>query len=472
MVLFSIFLSICFSVIGQNNIIDYQYSGRYIFYNPSFNDKKDNIEISIFPIASTDFELSVPISLNDIFIKKPESDKFELNFGRLSERVGGVNKIMFNSTVGFFTITGRLRSANWGFQVYDNVDATFSFDNKIIEFLNKGNGAFLDHKFLTKIPISFRHFNTWQISYSKGINQKLRFGISAKLYFGKSTLDSRTDLSIFTDSKKEYIDIGLSGKFKASGPIVRSINYSGFVNGFALQPDFSIAKYLFEFKNPGLGVDFGFDYKFSKKFNISASIIDFGIISWFSDINSIKINGNYRWNGFDISNLINYPNDKTVFDVLKNISFADSILYNALKPTNQSFITLTPLKIYFSTDYLFNSKILLSFVNRISLFDGFINETFLLSGNYLINDQCNFYSGLCFTNHSYFNIPMGFTFKNDKLKISLSTSNFWGVFMPSYSKNFGGSLSINLYFNVFSKAELEKMKYLPFFRPYKKWVDK
>jgi hypothetical protein len=472
MVLILIFLLICcISVVGQNNIIDYQLSEKSLFYNPALNNPGEKFEISIFPIAATDFELSLPISLHDVFNKQKGSSLYELKVSRLEEKVGKVNLSMFNSTIGLFSISGRWHSANWGFQVYDNIIAAFSFEKNLIGFVNSGNSAFINQEFSTNMPVSFRHYDSWQISYANEMNEKFNVGISAKLYFGKSTITSKTNLTLFTDEKIDYIDIGLSGKVKAAGPIKRSINNAGFVNGIKLLPDISLAKYLFEFRNPGLGVDIGFDYRYNEQFKFSASIIDLGFISWLSNINSVNINGSYRWDGFDISNLVNYPTDKTVIDKLENISFADSMLYNALTPANQSFVTAAPMKIYLAADYQFSNHLSFSAINRLILLDGFLRESFLLSGSYLINDHWEVYSGLYLTNRSYFNIPTGVNFKNDRIRILLSTSNIWSIFLPSYSRNFSGSLSMEFLFDGFSKEEREKMKNLPFFRLYKKWIE-
>jgi hypothetical protein len=468
----SILLLLCrLSVVGQNNIIDYLHSEKALFFNPALNNPGEKFEISIFPVVNTDFELSLPISLNDIFRKQQGSSLYELNIGRLGERAGRVNQSMLNSTIGFFSITGRWHSANWGFQVYDNAIAAFSFEKKLIELVNMGNSAFVNQVFSTRMPLSFRHFSTWQVSFSNEKNEKLNYGISAKLYFGKSAITSKTDLSLFTNENIEFVDIGLAGKVQAAGPIESKTNYKGFVNGIALMPDASLAQYLFEFKNPGLGVDLGIDYRFNERLKFLASIIDLGFICWLSNINSVIIDGSYRWDGFDISRLVNYQTDKAVIDDIQNINFADSILYSALTPTNQSYITVAPLKVYVAADYQYNNKLSFSAINRLILLDGFLRESFLLSGSYLISDRLELNSGFYLTNRSYFNIPFGITFKNAKIKILLSTSNVWSVFLPSYSRNFGGSLGVKFLFGGFSKDEREKMKNLPFFRLYPKGLE-
>jgi hypothetical protein len=228
-----------------------------------------------------------------------------------------------------------------------------------------------------------------------------------------------------------------------------------------------LAKYLFEFRNPGLGVDIGFDYKFNYKLEFSASIIDLGFISWLSNINSVNINGSSRWKGFDISQIVNYPSDKTVIEDLMNISLADSMIYNALTPSNKSFVTLAPVKVYLAADYQFNNHLSFSAINRLILLDGFLRESFLLTGSYLFNDHWELNSGLYFTNRSYFNFPTSLAFKNQRIRLLISTTNIWGLFISSYSRNFGGSLSLRFLFDGFSKAEREKMKHLPFFRIYK-----
>jgi hypothetical protein len=464
---FFVFLYI--PVEGQNNIIDYQFSGRSLFFNPALNAPNDKFHISIFPIAVSDFELSSPVSLNDVFKKNLNSSLYELNLGQLGKRLRMKNQFNFNSTIGYLTFSCRWHSSNWGIQIYDNVYSSLSLEKSLVEFLNNGNSFYLNKEFSTDLSFSFQHFNTLQISCSRKLNPKFHYGFSAKLYFGKSTVGSNADISIFTDSKVDYIDVGLSGKFRASGPLIRSINYQGFVNGIAFQPETSIIDYLFEFKNPGLGVDFGFDYRYSDKVKFSASVVDLGFISWLTNINSVTISGSYHWDGFDISNLINYPKDSTVIGNLTNISFADSMLYNAMTPDNKSFINPAPLKVYISANYRLSERVIVSAVNRLSFFDGFVNESFLLSGSFSLNDNWDIYSGICLSNRSWVNLPAGLIFKNERFEFKFSTSNLWGVFLPSYSRTFGGSFQVGVLIDGFSKAEREKMKHLPFFRLYKKW---
>ncbi len=465
-VLLTVFVMLSYSLHAQHNILDYQNRNNTLFFNPAFNINEDKYEISILPVSATSFELNLPFSISDIFSK--ESDGYVIDMNRLYKRAGKTNTLTMNSTVGFIRFSTQWKEAKWGFQIYESAIAAASFDKNVIKLINKGNGAFIAEPFVTNIPISLKNYTTWQLSYSKELSDRLRIGAAAKIYFGKNAINANANISIATDSLYDYIDIGLKGKVQASGPIERSVNWEGFVNGVELDPEYSLSNYLFQFRNPGLGIDFGVEYKYNTQLTLSASILDLGYIAWLSDIYSINIDGSSRWSGMDISNLVNFPKDETVIKDLENISIADTFFYSAMRPNESIFANLAPVKLYLSAEYKYNSKINLYAVNRLTFLDNFIDESFLISGDYNLDELWCISAGLNLTNRSYFNIPVGVSFKSEVLKFSISTNNIWGLAFSSLSRTFGGSLSLSININGLSQLQRDKMKVFPFYRPYQR----
>lgn len=465
-VLLTVFLMLGYSLSAQHNILDYQNKKNPLFFNPAFNINEEKYEYSILPVSATSFELNLPISLSDIFSK--ENDGYVIDMERLYKRAGKTNTLMLNSTLGFIRFSMLWKEAKWGIQIYESAMVAASFDKNVIKLINKGNGAFIAEPFVTNIPISVNNYTTWQFSYSKELSDQLKIGAAAKIYFGKNAVNADADISIITDSLYDYVDIGLKGRVRASGPIERSVNWEGFVNGVELDPNYSLSNYLFKVTNPGIGLDFGVEYKYNPRLKLSASIIDLGYIIWTTDIYSINIDGKSRWNGMDISNLVNFPKDETVIEDLENISIADTFFYSAMRPEDSFFATVAPMKLYLSAEYKYNSKINLYAVNRLTYTDNFIDESFLISGDYNLSELWCVSAGLNLTNRSYFNIPVGISFKSEVLKFSISTNNLWGLAFSSYSRTFGGSISLALNINGLSQLERDKMKVFPFYRPYQR----
>lgn len=466
-----IFILIIFVIFGchlsaQNNILDYQNKKNPLFYNPAFNVNESKLEVSVLPLSATSLELNLPFSLSDIFSKENNINVIDMN--RLYKRAGKTNTLMMNSTIGFIRFSTQWKEAKWGFQIYENLTAAASIEKNVIKLINKGNGAFISEPFITDIPISVKNYTTWQLSYSKELSDNLLFGASAKLYFGKNGINANANISIVTDSLYDFIDIGLKGRVLASGPVDLSVNDAGFVNGVELQPEYSLSDYLFQFRNPGLGLDFGMEYEYDSRLKFSASIIDLGYIIWMTDSYSINLDGVSRWSGLEISNLVNFPKDETVIEDLENISIADTLFYSAMTPGDDFFPTVAPVKLYLAAEYKYDRKIKLYAVNRLTFIDKFIDESFLISGDYFLNDSWTLSAGLNLTNRSYFNIPFGISFKNESLNFSISTNNLWGLAFSSYSRTFGGSFSLAFNINGLSNLEKDMMKVFPFYRPYKK----
>ncbi len=458
------------NISAQHNILDYQNKNNPLFFNPAFNLNDVQFEGSVLPVSATSFELNLPVSLSDIFSKENNMNIIDMN--RLYKRAGKENILIFNSTMSFIRFSGHWLDAKWGFQVYENLNAAASFEKNIIKLINKGNGAFISEPFITDIPISVKNYSTWQFSYSKELNDNLVFGAAAKLYFGKNGINANANISIVTDSLYDYIDIGLKGKVLASGPVDLSVNDAGFVNGVELHPEYSLSDYLFQFRNPGLGLDFGMEYKYDPRLKFSASILDLGFITWLTDNYSINIDGTSRWSGLEISNLVNFPKDETVIEDLENISIADTLFYSAMTPGDDFHATVAPVKLYLAAEYKYDRKINLYAVNRLTFIDKFIDESFLISGDYYLNDYWTLSAGLNLTNRSYLNIPFGISFKSESIRFSISTNNLWGLAISSHSRTFGGSINLAFNINGVSKLEKDMMKVFPFFRPYKRWMGK
>jgi len=81
---------------------------------------------------------------------------------------------------------------------------------------------------------------------------------------------------------------------------------------------------VFNKPNLGLGLDLGVIYKLNNQFEFSASVLDFGFISWQNSPLSISIEEKeFVFSGLDIGQ---YLGDSTIFSILRNQEMKDSIM--------------------------------------------------------------------------------------------------------------------------------------------------
>jgi hypothetical protein len=429
---------------------------------------EDKYQLSALPFLNFSSDLLLPVPMSDYFRQSDDKMSMILDLGMLNSSLDVENTVWMSASFGMFSYIKMHKKGTLGFNIYDQFNAGFYFNNNLVGFINRGNAAFVDEPLATTIKSSVRHYNTWQVTYSKPLNDKWNIGLSGKLYFGKSTLSLETDILLETNISDNFLQIELQGNVLSAAPIQRSINRSGFVNGIAVEPDFSWMGYLFDFKNPGLGIDIGLSYELSPTMIFSASILDLGFIAWFGNKASVDINGKHKWEGFDISELVKYPTDRTVINDLKKVSVTDSLFYSAISANNEVFITPQPLTLFLGADYELNGRLGLHFANRFSFFDGYINNKLHVRATYLLGGGWSFNSGIALVDFKYFYVPFEIGFSGKQLRLKLNVNNSTALIFPDKTNYFGGSLSVSWLFDKYTPEEREKMKNLPFFKLHKK----
>ena len=123
--------------------------------------------------------------------------------------------------------------------------------------------------------------------------------------------------------------------------------------------------------NIGLGFDFGLDWKVNDKFNISASILDLGKISWNKEVTNYKSKGDNTFEGVDILDYIDDDQEVVLEDSLYNLlDFEES---------NEGYSTSVGARIHLSTRYQMNPKLTLG--TNYYRASNTINSRYLLSVN-------------------------------------------------------------------------------------------
>lgn len=450
---------------GQTGLVNYGTENAFR-YNPAFLPSEGDYGLSVLPVANFEASVNLPLSLNTVFSKSDEGG-YEIDLERFAGKLAKTNQAMFSMSAAWFSFSANIGDNRWAFGLEENIAGAFTFDRGLIRFINSGNKAYRGEWFETDIPVFANHFSTLRVTTTRDLNPTVRLGFSAKLYFGKAVVDAQSTLRFFTEERSEYIDLESSGKMLASLPVERHLHPDGYVSGWQTAPGFSLPLYWLNLQNPGLGVDVGFTYKYNDKWLFSAALVDLGFISWFSNINSMNLNGAKRWEGFDISPIVDYRTNEEVFDDIINLSFADSFLFEGLGPVNNPFVTSAPLKFIAGAEYSLAPGIDLLANSCLMLNGSMLHETFVVTGRYRASEKWQLSAGLAFSNHSFFNLPVGFSYSGNRISARLSIQNLWGLFLSDYSRQFGGSFSMAYRFQLKSREEKVQMERYPFSNPYR-----
>lgn len=415
--------------------------------NPAHLLKTSGSEFSIAPIANLHFDANMPYAFNDIFSISNGGLKYMIDIDKMATNTGRNKYFLFRSGFDWLHFSGRKNDAIWRFAIEEKLVAASGFHNNFINMINSGNMKFLGQEYAMGLSLGEVHLRSINFTWSQAINEKLDAGLTAKFYSGRSWFTLQSGVYLYTQEKLEYIDMGISGKGKSSVPVLLS-QITG-REGTNIQ----FLNYLFGIRNPGLGFDIGINYKVNENIQLSATINDLGFIYWNRNITSFTADGEYRWNGIDISGPLNLETFKNLRDNNSVVAFRDSFLNRLIVPSTDSYFTHSPISIVAGANFKYDDK--LSFATTIETyyFSNFNKVNITFAGIFSPWKSFSLTSGLMFSNRAFLSIPISLAYNGKLINASISTYNSIGLLLPQSSKYFGGH--INLGFNL-SRLKIPK----------------
>ena len=343
----------------------------------------------------------------------------------------------FRQKKGFLTVAYNINARGFA-----------GFDKGLFDLLAKGNSAFLgeDNPATGNMSLSAQAYQELAVGYQLNVTKKLSLGARTKLLFGAVNVSTEAlSLKVVTDPDtyaiRIYEDIAMNLSLPAP---------ARFENGKLLTNGHFAVGSLF--KNLGLGVDLGAEYRFDDQFSMVAAITDLGFIKWKSGTQHLRGNindsgqfyddGSFFFEGLDVEQLQRIISDEhyreLFFDTLRDYFRIDSENLGAYK---------TSLR----TNLMLRGNYDIDMQNRVSAQvqgcfreDGFRPAmTLAYSGSfYDMLDVCATYTMM---RGSYTNIGLGLGGKFGTFHIYAATNNIFGVFNPLNTKNF--NLQAGIVFN-------------------------
>src|SRR4051812_15377540 len=274
------------------------------YSNPAFIPKASKMYVGL-PLLSSE-QLSIRNSgfkYSDV-IKHGDDDSLHLDFDNMISKLSTNNYLSINYNPDILSF-GIVANKNFfSFNITEKIDIRFRYPKAFMEFLWKGNGAYLDKEMQFNFGLDFSHYREYALGYAREINDKLSVGAKVKYLYGMESFNiKRSDISLYTSSE----DYAITAKANIE------INSCGIISD-STSPDFSVSQYAFKRKNSGMGIDLGAAYKVTEKWTLSASMLDLGFINWKDNPTnyvSHDQNAKFTYNGFELNQLINSDSSST-----------------------------------------------------------------------------------------------------------------------------------------------------------------
>ena len=343
--------------------------------------------------------------------------------------------------------------------IVDKMNSQFTFPDDLAILLLKGNEPFINNTVdLTSLSLDVTYYREFGLGYSRKFSNRLTLGMKAKVLFGMANISMQNnELSVSIDESDLYShNIKADVTLNIAYPLDIYKNSEGDIDSIKLK-EIEPNSFLFDFSNPGFGIDIGGKYDINDKFSVSASVIDLGFIRWKKDVTNLTSKGEFKYEGIDVSSEFNAYDTMELGDVVE--AFGDSLL-NTFKPvdTYNPYTTWTSAKVYIGGVFHLSEKIHFGILSKTIIQHGKLWQSFTASANATVARFLTTSLSYSITNSTYNNIgfglgirggPFQIYFITDKIFYKLSKYNFEGdtsILLPSDLNNFNFRFGLNLMF--------------------------
>ena len=267
--------------------------------------------------------------------------------------------------------------------IAERIDASMSLPTAFVTMLDKGfaDGTTLD---FSNMRLDMNIYRELSLGFSIAATEQLTVGGRFKFLSGFASV--KTDISKFevTSGRDQWL-FNVNSSVSMSYPLTINKAADGtFAIDSVETKDLSasewVNKAVWNFKNPGVALDLGAEYKINENFKASAALNDLGVILWTDDMNTIHSNCSYTFDGVDMD-LDDFLSDGTDFGNM--ISEVTDSIKSALTNTvsHDKFTTRTRPNLYLGAEYTPSYNMSFGFVSQTTFWKKSVSQNFNLSVN-------------------------------------------------------------------------------------------
>jgi hypothetical protein len=331
-------------------------------------------------------------------------DKFIANLGDKNSLEPQVGIQLFGLA---FTVGQDLRIS---FDITERIDANIVLPGDLLRLGIEGNEAFIGRNIdLSSLRTDVKYYHEMGFGASKNITEKLRVGARVKLLSGVAAGCLTNNGLTLTVNQDFTHTLNADLALNLTAPVAFTTDEDGLINGVEVDDDRfdkgnDVMSYLLGFKNPGLSIDLGAEYRFNDMFAVSAALTDIGFIRWKEDRSELSLRTTIEMNGLTLQDVYD---ESLSFDELLNWT-VDSIK-NSIEIVDApaAFSTYLPFSVTAGFSFTPASFFTAGVLSQTRFEGKQVHEAFTLSGN--INIGNTFSTTLAYTlaNRRYDNLGFG-----------------------------------------------------------------
>ncbi len=386
-------------------------------------------------------------SFSDLIFKHPQYDSLisflhpDVDIRNFTSRLRDRNTIAPDLHVNILSFGFRTNRSFVSFNISERASTRANLPKDLVLLGLHGNEQFIDKEAdFTNIGVDMNYFREYAAGFSYRVDDRLNVGGRAKLLFGKANLSfADSDINIYTDPDSYNMRLRSKFTMNLSMPVTLVKDEDGEIEDIIPHFDndgYDPLDFILNSRNAGFALDIGATYRIIDQVTVYASITDLGFINWKQDVYNLTMDGDFDFDGIDLSSLFNYADDSdpadNLLDSLKGIFSIDD--------TQNSFSRGLPTRIYLGGTYDLHRTFSLGLLSRSEIYQNNLEQALTLSGNLNLGRRLSTSVSYSMMNNSYNNFGMGLSLRGLMFQFYMITDNLNTIFYPHRTN------SVNLWF--------------------------
>lgn len=423
------------------------------FLNPAYSHQH-SFHIGLPMISSFNINARTNfVNFNDLFFEHPHQDSLisflhpDADINDFTSKLRNTNKLASDFYASLLSFGVRADKSFFSFSISERASMRGMLPKDLILLGLHGNSQFAGKSAdFSNIGADLNYFREYAAGYSYQVDDKLNVGVRAKLLFGKANISfSDSDITLYTDPESYNMRLRSNFTVNMSMPVTIVRNEDGVIEEFEPhfdKDDYDPVDFIFNSGNAGFAIDLGATYRLMDEVTLFASITDLGFIGWKEDVYNITMDGDFEFEGIDLSASLDHNDDSDPADNL-----LDSLqgIFN-LDDTRNSFNRGLPARIYLGGSYELNQMLSFGLLSRSEIYNGRFEQAVTLSANSNLGRWLSASMSYSVMNNSYSNLGLGLALRGGGFQLYVVSDNLPAAFMPHRSKNANVWFGLNLVF--------------------------
>ncbi|MCK9611381.1 MAG: DUF5723 family protein [Bacteroidales bacterium] len=403
------------------------------------------LPIVFLPVLSSNYTSisNSGFKYDDLIHQRKSDDSLYFDFEDVVDGLAKKNHLILNQQIELLSFGFKIKRVHYvSLSLTEKLRFRFTYPRDLLSMIWRGNSQFIGSAAnFNGLGAELTHYRELALGYTYNLNSKWTVGGRFKLLFGMSNVyTKKSKLSLEVD--EEYYNLTANSDFDLYTSAPEKIYNTLFDNDTMTIDDYK--DYLFNFNNPGFGIDLGATYKINEKWTVGASVIDFGYIFWKTETRRYSMSDkSFTFQGIDIADF--FRKDSTQENAIDKLLDSIANIFK-IEEENKRYSSPLPTKIYLSGYYNISKKDRAAVIFRGEIYGKTFQPAFTIAYNRLFKNILDFSFSYSYMNREWLNFGIGAALRFGPFQIFLSTDNFLAAIIPYHTKNFNVHFGCNYIF--------------------------